>query len=184
MTKTKKLTLSAVLTATAFVLVVVSKYLPAPWLQGGSVTLGSMVPIILVSVMVGTKWGLASGLVFAIIQMMTGLYLPPTKTAISLLAVVFLDYIAAFTVLGLANVFVKLLGNKPWAIPLSGTIVTCLRYLMHVLSGILIWGAFVETDSVPIYALVYNGTYMAPEIIITTVVLAIITPKIKKRVNV
>ena len=52
MTKTKKLTLSAMLTALAFVLVLVSQLLPAPWTQGGYITLASMVPIILVSIII------------------------------------------------------------------------------------------------------------------------------------
>ena len=74
MTKTKKLTLSATMTALSFVLVMVSKILPAPWLGGGSVTLGSMVPIIVVSIYLGTKWGLLSGFIFSLIQMITGFY--------------------------------------------------------------------------------------------------------------
>lgn len=181
MTKTKKLTLSAVLTALAFALILVSKQLPAPWTQGGYITLASMVPIILVSVIIDTKWGLISGFVFSLIQMMTDFYMPPATTALSFFGVILLDYILAFTVLGLAGFFVKLTGNKIWSIPLSGTIVTALRYLMHVLSGLLIWGAFADTDCIPLYALMYNGTYMIPEIIITTTVLAIIAPKIKKK---
>ncbi len=184
MTKTKKLTLSAVLTAMAFVLMMVSKLLPEPWTQGGSITIASMTPIILVSVLLGTKWGLLSGFVYSLIQMMTGFYLPPVTTFLSFVGVVLLDYVFAFMVLGLAGFFVKLMGNKAWAIPLSGTIVTGLRYVMHILSGILIWGAYADTDSVALYALTYNGSYMIPEMIITTVVLAIIAPKLKKRLSV
>ena len=184
MTKTKKLTLSAVLTAVAFALILVSKQLPAPWTQGGYITLGSMVPIILVSVIAGTKWGLLSGFVFSLIQMMTDFYLPPATTFFSFVGVILLDYVVAFTVLGLAGFFAKLLGNKTWAIPVSGAIVTTLRYLIHVLSGLLIWGAFADTDCIPLYALAYNGSYMIPEIIITTIILAILTPKIKSKFGV
>ena len=119
MTKTKKLTLSAVLTALAFALIMVSKLLPAPWTQGGYITIASMVPIILVSVILGTKWGLASGFVFSLIQMMTDFYLPPTTTFLSFAGVILFDYVIAFTILGLADFFVKLMGNKTWAIPLS-----------------------------------------------------------------
>lgn len=184
MTKTKKLTTSAILTALAFVLVMVSKLLPAPWTQGGYITIASMVPIILVSIIVGTKWGLASGLVFSLIQLMTDFYMPPATTLLTFIGVILLDYVIAFTVLGLAGFFVKIMGNKTWAIPLSGTIVTTMRYAMHVISGLLIWGAFADTDCVPIYALIYNGSYMIPEIIITTGVLAIIAPRIKKKFNI
>ena len=184
MTKTKKLTLSAVLTALAFALILVSKQLPAPWTQGGYITIGSMVPIILVSIIIDTKWGLMSGFVFSLIQLMTDFYMPPATTVVTFIGVILLDYVFAFTLLGLAGLFVKLTGNKTWSIPLSGAIVTTMRYLMHVLSGLLIWGAFADTDCIPLYALMYNGTYMVPEIIITTTVLAIIGPKIKKKFDV
>ena len=184
MTKTKKLTLSALLVAMSFALILISKQLPAPWTQGGYITLGSMIPIILVSVIIDTKWGLTAGFVFSLIQLMTDFYMPPATTFLSFTGVILLDYVFAFTFLGLAGFFVKLMGNKTWAIPLSGTIVTGLRYLMHVLSGLLIWGAFADTDCIPLYALVYNGSYMIPEMIITTVVLAVIAPKIKKKFDV
>ena len=183
MTKTKKLTLSAVLTAVALALILVSRQLPAPWTQGGYITIGSMVPIILVSVILGTKWGLASGFVFSLIQMMTDFYMPPATTVLSFIGVILLDYVIAFTVLGFAGFFAKLFKYKVWGIALSGTIVTGLRYMMHVISGLLIWGAFADTDCVPLYALIYNGSYMIPEMIITTLVLAMIAPMIKKKFN-
>ena len=184
MTKTRKLTLTAVFTASSFALMLISKQLPAPWLQGGSITIASMVPIILASVLLGTKWGLASGFVYALIQMMTGFYLPPVTTFWNFMAVILLDYILPFTCLGLADVFVKLTKNKSWSVPLSGAIVTTLRYIMHIFSGILVWGAFAETSNVIIYSVSYNGSYMIPEIIITTVALAFISPIIKKHLSI
>ena len=137
MKTTKKMTTSALLIALATVLMWVSKLIPAPWLQGGSITIASMVPIILASVLLGTKWGLASGFVYALIQMMTGFYLPPVTTFWNFMAVILLDYILPFTCLGLADVFVKLTKNKSWSVPLSGAIVTTLRYIMHIFSTLL-----------------------------------------------
>ena len=67
MNTTKKLTLSSLLIALATVLMWASKILGAPWLQGGSVTLASMVPIALIGIMLGTnsphrkRWILAAG---------------------------------------------------------------------------------------------------------------------------
>ena len=182
MTQTKKLTQSAILTALSFVLMMISKVLPAPWLQGGSVTLASMVPIIIISVKLGTKWGLISGFVYSLLQMMTGFYPPPTQTFLYFALVVLLDYVFAFTVLGLAGLFVKLMKNKVWAIPVSGVIVTSLRYVMHILSGLLIWGVYApEGQTVLAYAVLYNGSYMIPEIIITCIVLALFAPKLKEK---
>ena len=183
MSKTKKLILSAVMASLSFALVLASKLLPSPWTQGGSITIASMTPIILASILLGTKWGILSGLVFSLIQMITGFYLPPVTTFLTFIAVILLDYILPFSVLGLAGFFAKLTGNKIWSIPLSGTIVTFLRYILHTLSGIIIWGAFTDAESVPIYSIVYNGSYMIPEIIITTTVLAVIAPKINNKFN-
>ncbi len=175
MNTTKKLTASALLVALATVLMWVSKLLPAPWLQGGSVTLASMVPIIMVGILFGTKWGLCSSLAYALLQMIFGFYPPPTQTLGYFVLVILLDYIFAFGVLGLSGTFYALFKKKFFAIPLSAFIVTALRYLCHILSGLLIWGVYApEGQTVLMYSLVYNGTYMIPEIIISTIVTAII----------
>ena len=175
MNTTKKLTASALLIALATVLMWVSKLIPSPWLQGGSVTLASMVPSIMVGIMFGTKWGLCSSLAYALIQMMFGFYPPPTQTFLYFVLVVLLDYILAFGVLGLSGFFCFFIRKKSIAIPVSAFMVTLLRYVCHILSGILIWGVYApEGQGVFAYSLVYNGTYMIPEIIISTVVTTII----------
>ena len=175
MQTTKKLTTCALLIALATVLMWVSKLIPAPWLQGGSITIASMVPIVMAGILFGSKWGLTASVAYAIIQMLFGFYPPPTQTFGYFVLVVLLDYIIAFGVLGLSGFFYKLFGKKGWAIPVSSAIVTTLRYVCHILSGILIWGVYAEEgQSVLSYSLIYNGTYMIPEIIITTIVTALI----------
>ena len=181
MTKTKKLTTCAILIALSTVLMLLSKLIPSmPW--GGSVTLASMVPMIVLSLMLGLRWGLLSGIVFGVIQMLTGFYPPPTQTILDFFLVVMLDYLLAFGVLGTACVCYRVFGKKVWAIPLSGAVVTALRYLCHILSGILIWGVYAEEgQSTLAYSVLYNGSYMIPEIILTTVVLALLAKFIKQK---
>ena len=175
MKTTKKIAVSAIMTALATVLMLLSKIIPAPWLQGGSVTIASMVPIITVGILFGTKWGLYSSLCYSLLQMMFGFYPPPTQTFIYFILVVLLDYVFAFGVLGLSGMFYSLLGKKKFAIPVSSFIVTSLRYLCHILSGLLIWGVYApEGQSVLMYSLIYNGTYMVPEIIISVIVTTVI----------
>lgn len=175
MNTTKKLTTSALMTALATVLMWVSKLIPAPWLQGGSVTLASMVPIICVGILFGTKWGLCSSLAYALIQMMFGFYPPPTQTFLNFALVILLDYVFAFGVLGLSGAVYKASGKKFFSVALSAFTVTLLRYICHILSGILIWGVYAEEgQTVLAYSLVYNGTYMIPEIVISTVVAGLI----------
>ncbi len=182
MSKTKKLTLSAIMVALSTVLVIISKLIPAPWLQGGSITIASMVPIIATSIILDTKWGIVCGFVFSLIQMITGFYPPPTQTFLYFVLVVLLDYVVAFGVLGLAGTFYRLMKKNMWAIPVSGVIVTTLRYICHILSGILIWGVYAEEgQTVLAYSLAYNGSYMIPEIIITGVVLSLLSKLILKQ---
>ena len=184
MSKTKKITLSAIMVALSVVLVMLSKLIPAPWMQGGSITLASMVPIIVASILLDTKWGIACGIVFSLIQMMTGFYPPPTQTFLYFVLVVLLDYVFAFGVLGLAGLFYRIMKKKLWAIPLSGVVVTTLRYVCHILSGILIWGVYAEEgQTVLAYSVTYNGSYMIPEIIITGIVLTILSKFIMKQAN-
>ena len=74
---------------------------------GGSVTLVSMLPFILVSFRHGVKWGLATGFVNSLLQMLLGFYAPPAGTVAAFVGVVLLDYVLAFTLLGLAGVIAK-----------------------------------------------------------------------------
>ncbi|MBQ8391499.1 MAG: energy-coupled thiamine transporter ThiT [Clostridia bacterium] len=175
MNTTKKLTTSALLIALATVLMWVSKLIPAPWLQGGSVTLASMVPIIAAGILFGTKWGLCCSLAYAVLQMIFGFYPPPTQTFSYFFLVIVLDYVLAFGVLGLSGFFYRISGKRSFSAPLSAFLVTLLRYICHIISGILIWGVYAEKgQTVLAYSLIYNGTYMIPEIVISTAVTAII----------
>ena len=175
MNTTKKITTSALMIALATVLMWVSKLIPAPWLQGGSVTLASMVPIISVGILFDTKWGLCASLAYSLIQMMFGFYPPPTQTFINFILVILLDYVFAFGVLGLSGIVYKASGKKSFSPAIAAFTVTLLRYICHILSGILIWGVYAEEgQTVFAYSLIYNGSYMIPEIIISTVVTGLI----------
>jgi thiamine transporter len=157
-----------------------------PW--GGSITLLSMLPIVLFSIRRGVVMGLAVSFLFSLIQLfqgiMDGLFgwgLTPGM----LVACIFIDYIFAFTVLGLAGVFRKK-GTAGW---ISGiAIAIALRFVMHFLSGVVIWKSFGElwegfsTDSSVLYSILYNGSYMLPELIITVIAAVILlnVPEVRK----
>ena len=72
MTKTKRLTESAMLLAMAIVLELVSKMFIPEMPFGGQVTLVSMLPVVLISYRHGVKWGLVSGVAYALIEMAIG----------------------------------------------------------------------------------------------------------------
>ena len=170
---TKKLTFSAIMVALATVLSFISVYRLA---NGGSVTLASMVPIILVSYLYDVKWSVITSLVYAALQMMMGFYPPPTNDVLSYFLVVMLDYVIAFGCLGLAGVFFKILGKTKTAVAVSGAIVVFIRFVCHFLSGIIIWDVWApEGQSVYCYSLTYNGSYMGLELVITVAVMALMS---------
>ena len=80
--------------------------------NGGSITLLSMLPFVLVSFRHGAKWGLFTGFVNSCLQMMLGFWAPPTPTFIYFLGEVLLDYVLAFMALGLAELFARPFKNR------------------------------------------------------------------------
>lgn len=143
--------------------------------NGGSVTLVSMLPFVLVSFRHGVKWGVLTGLACALLQMLTGFYPPPAGTPIAFIAMILLDYILAFAMLGTACVFAKPLKNRMVGVAVGTVAVCVVRFLCSFLSGFLIWGSIV-TDGfgAVVYSLGYNASYMVPEMILTTAVVLIL----------
>lgn len=156
---------------------------------GGSVTLFSMLPVMLVSVRHGLKWGLPTAFLYSLFQFFTGL---PDMIAWSLtpgmfVASMLLDYLLAFTVLGLAGLF-----RKKGAVGcLVGMVLACLlRFFVHYLSGILLWVnydkfiVFGETffNRPKLYSFLYNGSFMLPETLMTIAAAALLffVPQAKK----
>lgn len=163
----------AVMVALAFVLSLV-KVFKLPW--GGSVTLLSMLPIIVFSIRNGVASGLACSFIFSLTQLVQGIVadglLGWGLTPVMLSACIFLDYIAAFSVLGLAGAF-RRHDTGGW---MSGSImVITIRYGMHVISGAAVFASAgklwegLEISSTWLYSIVYNACYMLPEMIITTI---------------
>ena len=80
--------------------------------NGGSVTLLSMLPFVLVSFRHGVKWGLFTGFVNGCLQMLLGFWAPPTPTFLYFLGEVLLDYLVAFMALGTAEFFARPFKNR------------------------------------------------------------------------
>ena len=179
-----KLSLSAVFIALATVLSFIKVYqLPL----GGSVTLLSMLPIVMLSCMLGLKWGIGSAFVYSLIQLGFGIAIDGVLgwglSPLSLIGTIFLDYIIPFTVLGLAGFAAK----RGTAFICIGTgAVLIARFLCHLLSGAIIFDIWCEWENVWFYSLCYNGSYMLPELVITLVASAVIfnLPQIKKIIEV
>ena len=182
-----KLTFSAVIVALASALSLIKIYeLPL----GGSVTLLSMLPIVVISISLGLKWGVGSAFVYSLIQLFFGIVMDGLLgwglTPAYLVGTIFLDYIIAFTVLGFAGAFAK----KGYAGTLAGiSLVFVLRFISHLFSGAILFGIpekwADKFSNVWLYSAAYNGSYMLPELVITLIAAAIIfrLPQVKKAFN-
>ncbi|MBQ7904096.1 MAG: energy-coupled thiamine transporter ThiT [Oscillospiraceae bacterium] len=143
---------------------------------GGSVTLVSSLPFILVSYRHGVKWGVLAGLANGFLQMLTGWYAPPAGTVSAIVVCVLLDYLLAFSCLGLARLFSKPFSNKKLGVFMGISAVMVLRFVCSFVSGAMLWGSYQSYYewavglSVWEYSFIYNGSYMFPELIITAIV--------------
>ena len=163
---TKKLTESAVMLALTIILSYL-KLLDLPY--GGSITLCSMLPPILIAYRHGMLWGFGMGITNGALQLLMGINsLSYATSAAAAVAIILLDYIIAFAVSGFGGIFKGIFKNQTASI-LSGTAFVCfLRYICHVISGCTVWaGLSIPDTQALVYSLAYNATYMLPELIIS-----------------
>ena len=214
--KTKRLTESAMLLSVAIVLELCSKMFIPELPFGGQVTLVSMLPVVLISYRHGVKWGLVSGVAYAMIEMAIGAktvtaafqpgYFGDGVMLLNALIMCALDYLVAFTVLGLGGIFRDRIENRGKALCCGAIVALGCRYLAHILSGYILfagwaewfftqdgfpaWGASLVASLSPaalglLYSIVYNGMYMIPELILTAVAAVLIArnPKIVTKIS-
>jgi thiamine transporter len=131
--------------------------------QGGSITLASMVPVFLLALRRGPKWGVAAGVIFGLVAMVEDV--STGAEAIIYPAQVILDYPLAFGLLGLAGFFRRS--------PLPGIgIGVAARFCSHFVSGVLFFASFAPAGMSPYeYSAVYNGSFLLPEMIITAIIM-------------
>ena len=168
-TKTKRLVESALLLALATVL---SELPLAELPYGGSITVASMFPVLLIAYRYGTPWGVGCATVFGIIQQLFGLKnISYFSTWQSIVVLILLDYIIAFALIGLAGVFRKVRMSQNLQF-LGGALLVCLlRYACHVVTGATIWAGLSIPDSAALtYSFIYNATYMVPETLVLCLV--------------
>lgn len=149
---------------------------------GGSITLCSMLPVMVFAYRCGTKWGLAAGFTYSVLQLLFGMSALKGVSGTTVVGSILLDYLLAFTVLGLAGILRGKIKNDPAAFTLGCLISGLLRYLCSFLSGWILWSEYADVNFSPMlagmsgqtlaffYSLLYNGSYMIPEIILTCVV--------------
>lgn len=203
--KTKRLTESAMLLSIAIVLELCSKMFIPEMPFGGQVTLVSMLPVVLISYRHGVKWGLVSGAAYALIEMAIGAktvaaafqpgYFGDGLMLLNAFIMCILDYLVAYTALGLGGIFRDRIENRSTALACGALVALGARYIAHIISGYILfsgwaewfftqdgfpaWGAGLVGSLTPdllglVYSIVYNGMYMVPEMVLTAIAAALI----------
>ena len=130
--------------------------------QGGTISL-TMLPLFLLAFRRGPWAGIVGGAVYGLVSLIyDGVIYHPMS--------IFLDYVFAYGLLGVAGFF-KLSG---WGITAGVTVGTALRYVSSVLSGALLFAEYAGDQNPWVYSLGYNATYMLPELVICVVALVLL----------
>lgn len=176
----RQLVESALMIAVATVLSLIKIDLPF----GGGVTIVSMLPLILISHRYGWKWGVLTAFVYSIAQLLLGLdNVAYAENFLMGVGIVMLDYVVAYTVIGLSGVF----GKQFWSVLVGVAVTFTLRFLCHLVTGAWIWGVWMPEQfmGMPMtnpwfYSFLYNGWYMLFELVCTEIVVSIIYWPLKR----
>jgi thiamine transporter len=154
------------------------------WALGGSITIVSMLPILLAGYRHGIKWGVMTGVGYAVLQILLDIAQISSwgLTPIIFIGTIALDYLLAYGGLSFAGLF----HGKKNGLWLSSLVCLTWRYAMHFLSGIILFAEYDQVGFTPVtWSLAYNGSYMIPEIILTTAVAFLISriPSVNQKIS-
>lgn len=166
---TKMLVEAGVMLGLAVVLSRIKVY-QAP--NGGSVTAGSMIPIIIFAMRWGLGPGIIGGATFGLLKLMLGGW---TYSPMQII----LEYPVAFGCLGLAGIFSNSLTRikeiNYFKIFVSVLLAIGGRFICHLLAGVIFFGDTLPENISPwISSAAYQMTYLLPEFIISAVLLALL----------
>lgn len=162
---TKKMVYGGICISISFVLSYIRIFhLP----QGGSITLASMFPLVLYSMIFGPVAGIVAGVAYGFLQLIQDMWVVN-------IAQLLLDYPLAFGCLGLAGIAPKAIKNLQLRTAFGIVIALIGRGIMHIISGALFFGEYAPEGMNPfIYSLGYNGTVILGELVITLVIATIL----------
>ena len=129
--------------------------------QGGSVTLGAMVPLLFLTYRYGAGIGCLAGFLYGMINLMQDAFI------VHPLQVLF-DYPLPYMALAIA-------AAVPGRIYLGAALAFAARFFCHYISGVVFFGSYAPPDTSPyLYSLVFNATYLVPEAVICLLLLRIL----------
>jgi thiamine transporter len=144
---------------------------------GGSITLGSMVPVMWLSLRRGFRIGMITGAIFGVIALFEDLILVGAANIIATPLQAALEYPIAFGVVGLTGLF----RNKSAVVAVAGAgFSVFIRFLIHYFVGVFVWAnvySFPPEWGLWLWPAVYNGSFLAVEFIICAILLFALVKK-------
>ena len=147
---------------------------------GGSVTLASFVPIMIYAYAFGPTKGFVVGLIHGLLNFIEDPYILSPATFV-------FDYLLAFMSVGVMGFFGKMPRKEREVLPivLGAVCVFSLRFVSHLLSGMIFFDAFGASSGFPawastnsfVYSLIYQCTYIPADALIATMVLVFLAKK-------
>lgn len=144
--------------------------------NGGSISAGSMIPVMLFALRWGISPGLVLGATYGLLDFILKPYFYHPMQFI-------LDYILAFGLLGLAGIGYNSDGNDEKGnkgLIIGVILAISARMLSHVLSGVIFFAEYAGEQNPWIYSIIYNASYLVPELIISLVVLLLIWKPLRR----
>ncbi len=144
--------------------------------QGGSVTAGEMIPIIIFALRHGSLPGIVVGALYGFVQILFGGSIFHPLQAI-------LDYPVAFGVLGLAGLFSSEFEKTKSIVPVikGASLGIVLRMIAHTLTGAIFFASYAPEGQNPwAYSIIYNASYLLVEFAITIVIIYLLRNVITK----
>lgn len=152
------------------------KFFRLPW--GGEVSF-TAIPILILASIRGWRAGITCGMIFGLVHFLQGgIFIHPLQFL--------LDYPLAYGALGLAGLFNNItflnwVGNLMF-LEVRILIGTTCRFLFHFASGIIFFKIFTpHTMDIIKYALIYNLSYMVPDLILSFIIIPPVIYKIQQR---
>jgi len=159
---------------------------------GGSVTVASMLPIMLIGIKHGNLVGIGTAFIYSLTQLaqalVEGNVFPYCETTGTLLLCVFFDYVVPFTLIGLAGAFknARVFKKSEVGIYVGICSVVFLRFICHFITGVVIWKQWApEGMGKYLYSLAYNGSFLSVDfaICIVCAVLMLRKAELRRLVN-
>ena len=158
----KELTFGAISVA----ITVVLSFIVIPLPTGAAISIGTSIPLIVLSIVCGYKISILSGMVTGLLCLIIVPIWQPVHWA-----QFFVEHLVCFSVLGYATVFGK---DKRWKLWCGILLALAVQITSHVLAGSLFYGANAWNGfSALYYSILYNMSYAIPEAILTLVLVSV-----------